>query len=369
MFVCLNILITNVMVSSYGAYGGITYQNLFTWFGNVYEEYKPKELTSIGFFFYANPISGFLIVLFPLLIKAFLEEKNRLLFGIGVVLHMITMFLLGTRVGAYGTIICLGATLFAYLFFVVIRYIDRLDKAFVLFTAILTLVSALILPVSPAYKNAIFGYEDEWGFADNERNLADSLANLDLDPDDVNYKYALIYQIENIWIYYMTFPREYYTYYYSYKFDPEFYLDLLKLPFEKRNGGRVFQQYFMQRKFDELTEPQKLFGLGYSRMSQGGIVLEQDFMRQYYVLGSVGMLLTAAPYLVLFAVFGLTLLLKIKNRRIFNFENAILFMSYSLGLIIAYYSGHILDEPIGAFFIAFAAGKLLWNMRCSHEEA
>ena len=36
------------------------------------------------------------------------------------------------------------------------------------------------------------------------------------------YKYALIYQLEHIYIYYITFPREYYEYYYSYSGDKEY---------------------------------------------------------------------------------------------------------------------------------------------------
>lgn len=367
LFICLNIFITNILVSSYGSYGNITYQNIFTWFTGAYEEYTPRELSSIGFFFYANPISGLLIITLPLLVKAMVEEKKKWLYAGAIFIQTMTMFMLGTRVGAYGTIIGLAVTLVVYLFYFVIRQIKSLDKVFIVFIALMSILSVVILPYSPAYRNSSFDYDDEVSFSDNERNLKESLAALDKDSEDYNFK--LIWELEHTYIFYLTFPKEYYEYYYSYKFDPEFYFDVLSLPFEQRKGGRQFQQYFMDRKFDELTSFQKLSGLGYSRMSQGGIVLEQDFKRQYYVLGSIGMVITVAPYLLLFAYFGLKLLKEIRNPRVFNFENAILFMSFSLGLIIAYYSGHVLDEPIASLFIALVAGRLFRQMRLKNEEA
>lgn len=369
LFICLNIFITNILVSSYGSYGNITYQNIFSWFQGVYNEYTPRELTSIGFYFYANPISGLLIILLPLLVKAMQEEKEKWLYGAAIFIQVLTMFMLGTRVGAYGTIIGLIVPLGVYLFFFLIKQIKKIDVTFVLFTILASVMCILILPYSPAYRNSSFDYEDEWGFSDNERNLQNSLLELSKIENEEDYNYALIHQLQNIYIYYLTFPREYYEYYYPYQYDPKFYFDVLSLPFEQRKGGRQFQQYFMERKFNEMTDSEKLFGLGYSRMSQGGIVLEQDFMRQYYVLGSVGMVVTVFPYLLIFAFLGLTLLIKIKDKRVFNFENSILYMSFSLGIVIAYYSGHILDEPIVSLFLAIVAGRLFYRLVNAHEEA
>ena len=95
----------------------------------------------------------------------------------------------------------------------------------------------------------------------------------------------------------------------------------------------------MKRKFAELNSVEKLFGLSFVRFSQGGIVLEQDFKRQFFCLGYLGGILTAVPYLIVFAVLGFWLLFKIRDRNKFCWENLLLFMSYSLGMIIAYSAG------------------------------
>lgn len=357
-FICINIFLTNIILTSYGAYGGITYQNIFSWFGNVYDEYTPRELTSIGFYFAANPLSGLFFMMLPLLLKAIYEEKNKILISIIVIVQILVMFMLGTKVACYGVVISLVATLFIYLFFVFRKHIS-FNRSYLIFLILLTIVSSIIIPFSPAHVNASFNYEDERSFASNERNLLASLNELKK-LDEIQFKYALIYQLENIYLYYITFPREYYDYYYPYQYDPEFYFDVLNLPFEQRKGGRQFQKYFTQRKFNELTKVEKLFGLGYSRMSNGGIVLEQDFKRQYYILGSFGMVVTVSYYLFLWVFMIAFLILNFFNKHKLNFETATLFLSYSLAICAAYFSGHILDEPIVSLVLGFVLGRFIY---------
>lgn len=367
MFISLNIFISNLLVSSYGSYGSITYQNIFTWFTDIYASYTPRELTSIGFYFFANPIGGLLFILFPLLIKAFYEEKAKWLYLVAIVIQMLTMFMIGSKVASYGVVLCLLSGIILNLFFVILKQM-KLQKMFIISLVLLLFSSIIILPKSPAYVNASFDYEDEFGFASNERDLKNSLEELSKIEDEKEYKYALIHRLETIYIYYLTFPREYYEYYYPYQYDPEFYFDVLSLPFEQRKGGRQFQRYFMTVKFNELKNHEKYFGLGYSKMSQGGIILEQDFFRQYYVLGSLGAILFTGPYLIIWFGLGIVMLIKIRNKKYFNYENTVLFLSYSLAMITSYYSGHILDEPIVSLFIAWIAGMLFSNyMEDKHE--
>lgn len=357
-FICINIFITNIILTSYGAYGGITYQNIFTWFSNIYDEYTPRELTSIGFYFAANPLSGLFFMLLPLLLKAVYEEKNKIIFGIVSIIQILVMFMLGTKVAGYGVVIALVATLFIYLFFVFRKYLV-FKRNYVVFLVMLTIVSSIIVPFSPAHVNASFNYENERSFASNERNLLASLNELKK-LDEIQFKYALIYQLENIYLYYITFPREYYDYYYPYQYDPEFYFDVLSLPFEQRKGGRQFQKYFTQRKFNEMNNTEKMFGLGYSRMSNGGIVLEQDFKRQYYILGPFGMIVTVSYYLFLWIFTAIILIINFFNKHKLNFETATLFLSYSLAMFSAYFSGHILDEPIVSLVLGFVLGRFIY---------
>ena len=368
LFICLNIFTTNILISSYGSYGGITYLNMFSWFSDVALGYTPVELTSIGFYFTANPISGLLIILFPLVIKSIYEFEKKALPLFTMFIQMLVMFMIGTRVGAFGTLLCLVPVLVTYLFFFFIKRIERFDKIFVSSIVVAIVVCAVILPKSPAYLNSSFDYDDEYGFDDNQRELSNSLAELEKIENLEEYNYQLIFLLENIYIYYLTFPREYYEFYYPYQFDPQFYFDVLELPFEQRNGGRQFQKYFMTRKFAELTNTQKLSGLGYSTMAQGGILIEQDFTRQYYALGSIGVIVTMFPYLIIYLIIAVFALINFKKKSIFNFENAILFMSVSLGLIISYYSGHVMDEPIVAYILAFVFGKLIFNLKVSNIE-
>ena len=101
---------------------------------------------------------------------------------------------------------------------------------------------------------------------------------------------------------------------------------------------------------------------------RGGIIIERDFVQQYYSYGIVGVVLIMAPWLVLLAYVGIKLILGYKKNK-WTYLNIILLMSTGLGFVSSYVSGHTFDELTTSMFIALCLSFLIKNLRDSHEEA
>lgn len=353
-FISIMLVMTNLLVVSYGSYGHITYDNIFSWFNGAYDTYEARELTSIGFYEKANPVGALLFMLLPLVMKVMVEEKKgyvTLIFAI----QLVAMYVIGTRVAAYGTILLPAAVLVLFLFSVLIKKI-KFDLGYCVKLALAVCISLSIYPYTPACKSNEFDYRDEPWVHENERTKDEMLAQLD-GLDEEEYKWALIFLFETQFVYFLTFPREYYEYYYSYKLDPDFWLMIFETPFEQRMNGRQIQQIFSDYKFKDLSTVEKAVGgLGYSRLSNGGIVLEQDFMRQYYALGWAGMALCTFPYLGLILVAVFMALRNFKKR--YSFELVVIGMAACGMLGVGFYSGHVLDEMLPAYFLALVIGYM-----------
>lgn len=353
-FISIMLVMTNLLVVSYGSYGHITYDNIFSWFNGAYDVYEARELTSIGFYEKANPVGALLFMLYPLVMKIMIEEKKWIVTFIFAI-QTVAMYVIGTRVAAYGTILLPAAVLVLFLFSVLIKKM-KFDLTYCIKLLLAVCISVCIYQYTPACKSNEFDYRDQPWVQENERAKDEMLKGLE-GLEDEEYKWALIFLFETQFVYFLTFPREYYEYYYSYKLDPEFWLMIFETPFEQRMNGRQIQQIFSDYKFDELSSVEKAVGgLAYSRLSNGGIVLEQDFMRQYYALGWVGMLLCTFPYLALLLVAALTALIQFKKK--YSFELVITGMAACGMLGVGFYSGHVLDEMLPSYFLALVIGYL-----------
>ena len=101
---------------------------------------------------------------------------------------------------------------------------------------------------------------------------------------------------------------------------------------------------------------------------RGGILIERDFVQQYYSYGVFGVVLIMAPWLVLLAYVGIKLLLGYKKNK-WTYLNIILLMSCGLGFVSSYVSGHVFDELTTSMFIALCLSFLIKNLKDWHEKA
>ncbi len=396
-FVCGVIFITDLLAISKGSYGGYTQSSFISWFMGGYEQYKATQLTSKGFFQEANVIGALLFTLLPLLYKVLYEVKRKWPVMILIVIHSLCMMIVGTRVATLGTIAVAVIAFIGYLIILLLKQ-GRLQVVSLAFMAFMIAFCSLVFPYSPAIKhqqeNAVQiqsnrednqvipdlssglegmegdSFEYNWALINIVRNNAwlenavqiqsnrednqvipDLSSGLEgMEGDSFEYNWALINIVRNnAWL--IGMPA-YYDYIYEIEFDPVFWKHVLEQPFEVRTDGRDLQKLFAEYKWDMLTPKQKLFGTSYSTVSQGGFIIEQDFLRQYYTLGILGAIIFTGPYLVLTAACGVNMLRRFKS--MVTFENGMLLVSVGAGLGAAYYSGHVLDTLLTSFFIAFS---------------
>ena len=315
-----------------------------------YEQYKATQLTSKGFFQEANVIGALLFTLLPLLYKVLYEVKRKWPVMILIVIHSLCMMIVGTRVATLGTIAVAVIAFIGYLIILLLKQ-GRLQVVSLAFMAFMIAFCSLVFPYSPAIKHQQENAVQIQSNREDNQVIPDLSSGLEgMEGDSFEYNWALINIVRNnAWL--IGMPA-YYDYIYEIEFVPVFWKHVLEQPFEVRTDGRDLQKLFAEYKWDMLTPKQKLFGTSYSTVSQGGFIIEQDFLRQYYTLGILGAIIFTGPYLVLMAACGVNMLRRFKS--MVTFENGMLLVSVGAGIGAAYYSGHVLDTLLTSFFIAFS---------------
>lgn len=362
VFIAGTIFVSNLLGFGLATYGGVTGDNFISWFFSGYDSYLPKQLTSKFFFLEGNTMGAILFMLTPLLYKIYFKTNySKSILGI-IVVQGLAMFILGTRTSTYGFVIATVTSIFLIIVLIILKK-EIIQPKKLLIGVIISVIFMGIIPYSPAERNLDIDTSNNAIVS----NLADQLSWFqgaigEIGPDltQQEYNYALIYIFEQ-YTYLLSFPKEYYMLWYDYKRDPQFWIDIINMPFYERADGRAIQKIFSEYKWELLSPSEKLFGMTFSRMSMGSIILEQDFYRQYYTLGILGLAIFTFPYLILMFVVGLIILLN--HNKLWNLEILTLYMAASIGLSAGYMSGHVIDELVSSLFMAFIIGMLIKNIR------
>lgn len=232
---------------------------------------------------------------------------------------------------------------------------------------------SLILPYSPAIVNQQIDHVNDKAVLDDNYLLDEGKGGVSKELGGAKTKYdpALVYAFEQYGIkanLMSTVPTMYYMEWYKYTHDAYWWLDLLfNVPFYERVNGRQIQTLFIKYKWSETPNPtvDYALGLGYSTMMNGSLVLERDFVQQYYSFGYVGWILIVGPW-VMVTLFGVYKVLRYPRRNmridILVFASALCF-----GLASAYMSGHTLDEFTSSVFMAFLTGVLIHKLLQSED--
>ena len=376
-FTALPIFISNLFVFGKSTYQGYTIANFLSWFSLPFTRYwhHPRKYATKFFFEEGNTIGILMLMVLPFLYYFFYKEKNKFkktLLGLLILIHSLAMIILSTRLATYCSVLIPIAMLIIYIFLLILKK-EKLQKLYIIFLVIITVICGSIIPYCPAYQNQQIDADDYTFIKGDENQRTEGkelLANADkLEKWSEPWRDFYVYMFEDYQFLMNVTPPIYYTTWYSYEYDPQFWVDLIfDYELEERVNGRQIETIFTKYKWNELSTYQKLTGFGYGTFMRGGIIIERDFVQQYYSYGIVGVVLIMAPWLVLLAYVGIKLILGYKKNK-WTYLNIILLMSTGLGFVSSYVSGHTFDELTTSMFIALCLSFLIKNLRDSHEEA
>lgn len=369
--ISIPIFLGNIFVFGKSTYSGNTQANIISWFQGIYETCDPRTLASKFFFAEGNTIGVVLFILLPLLYYYFDKEKNKKSkVGIGclILIHSLSMIMLSTRIATYGSIICAVAFLAIKLFCTLIMHNTKLSKTTLLFTTCMIILCTAILPYCPAVVNQQIDRSNDKIVLKDNHMIEESKDDVDEKMQQAKTKWdpTLVFQFEVYGIesnLMAAIPSIYYMYWYPYTQDAYFWLDLLfNVPFYERVNGRQIQTLFIQYKWDETPNPtvDHLLGLGYSEMMNGSLILEQDFVQQFYSFGYVGSFLIIGPWIALL-VYGIYRVLS--NFKTYGTEDILIFAcALCCGIAGAWMSGHVLDQLTATSLMAFISSILLLKL-------
>lgn len=355
------IVISNLFVISLKSYEtGFISANIFEWFFNPNIGYS--HMASKGFFNFANMVSAVLFMLVPLMIYFLFSHFNWKTITLNVV-QALAMIELGTKVAAIGLVGGIIISLIIYLIHrLFFKNIKSQPKA-VLVAILIEVGSLAILPFGPAIQR--YNYEIYLAHQ-SDHNL--TATNKKLEKGLKKYKGQqrkefLQEFIRNNYQEYALNKKFVFTSY-SYKYDPEFWLKIMKKPGETRMQNRYVEKAMLDqvRNYNN-NKLDKFLGISYTRETNI-FNLERDFTSQIYSLGWIGMLLFIGPFVVIL-LYGVIKWLKNKQARTYLVSSML--VSIAFMLFAAYYSGNVMDFLTASFILAFIEGNLLIQVKMRSE--
>ncbi len=379
LIIGLIIIVSNIFMFSYSSYNDQKIKgNFFTWFNNS-NNYTYQELSSKGLFEFANQISAILLMFLPFVIFSALEKKSFLnIFTL--IINIFSLFLLATKVAVFGVFIVFVYTVFIYVFKNI--FIDKNKKIIKLLYVplIIFVLYVLILPINPSFKriDETKTIEASSDITNNEDiNVDNYLNNNEKNNVLENEKTENIEEIENIKneniskINYIEqnyekkeIKKEFILERYPYKYDPDFWINILNEPRFKRVDYRFIEESMIKRVIEiNNNKLDILFGITNTRV-QNIFNIEKDFVVQYYALGIVGLILILIPYFVLLFNYLIKLVKIVKNKfKNIDNTNLISFITILMTFAISYYSGNMLNSL--SFTVYFV---LLFKLLISDEK-
>ena len=363
----LPIFISNLFVFGKSTYVGYTKDNFLSWFSLPFNRYHhhPRMYATKFFFEDGNTIGILMLMVLPLLYYFLYKEKDRvkrILLGALIAVHSLAMIILSTRLATYCSAIVPAVMFVIYMVLLFLKK-ETLKKVYIAFLICMTALTSFIIPYGPAYQNQLLDAFDYGASMSSEDQRTEGRKLLDEGAEYgkwcEQWRDFYVYIFEDYRFLINVTPPVYYRELYDYKYDPQFWVDLIfDYELEERVNGRQIQTIFTKYKWDELSSTEKLTGFGYSTFMRGGILIERDFVQQYYSYGPVGVILILGGWIVLIAYAGIKLLLGYKKGK-WTYLNIVLLMSAAMGYLCSYLSGHTFDELTTSLFISMCLAFLL----------
>lgn len=335
-----SIILTNLFEISLSSYSmNYIKGNFFDWFTN---DYNFSELASKGWFYFANHIIAILMLLLPLTFNYFVKENKKIGFALLFII-MFSLLLLGNKTSVFGSYLVFLVMFIVYL--IACKLTTRKEnysynKYKVIFCVLILVIFPFFMYYSPAYERVATSEGTKTEYESSINQKKDSLTYIENNYKDKNIS------------------KDFITKYYPYKYDPEFWIRIMKEPENKRINYRYLEIEIAKRVMEiNDSKLDKFFGMGYSRL-MNIFNIERDYINQYYAIGIFGIIIFIFPYVALLLL-GIIYIFK---NKIFDFSLFSLFMSLLLFLFIAYLSGNLLNSlfcmVIFAFFLGFYLQKI-----------
>lgn len=341
----LVIIVSNLLhISLTSYYSSDMYNklNFIEWFTVGTDDYLFEELTSKGWFFMANQISGLMLLMLPINLYDFLKNQTKL--GIISTFSLsISMILLGTRVATFGA---LGMLIVFFILFIGFKIIKKesLQWKKLICYAILAGIMGVLFVGSPI-NNRVYSYGDVNVEEDDEKKWPTHDSSDDTEREKYILEHYKDFKISDKYIFSI----------YPYYEDSEFWYDFMETYTGAVQNNRQMQQLIVRRIAELNDTPQaKLFGYSYTRFTSGGLYLEQDFAVHYYTIGILGVVLLLGPWIFYLAKMGCVIVYNFKKK--FTFLNCSLLGGIVACLGSAWFSGHIVDELIVTLILGFVVG-------------
>lgn len=358
-----SIVVTNILMISLGSYSKTHIKgNIFSWFIDNYQTYNYLDLASKGFFNDPNRLAALLILLTSVLMYLMLKTNEKK-YVVLAILQMLAMFMLGTKAATYGFIIVLVGSSFTYLFFALVKKELKVSKKMLIVLASILIVYITILPFCPSLnRNEIDARRGENYKKDIEGKTSEGKAKIaklykELEKmNEEDKKEAIIEFIDREYEEFSINPQ-FIVKSYPFQYDPYFWLDIMKKPLMERTDFRKVEGLMLKRVKAINNNPNdKYFGITFTRM--GNIFdYEKDFESHYFTLGLLGLILLLLPYPIIIILTSIVALLKYQEK--FTFKVAMYIMGLGLTLLVAYYSGNVMDGLIVTIILGFLFGQLL----------
>ncbi len=275
-----SIVIFNLCGYSLSSYSNeITHSSIFSWNRNM----DVLSSATKGWFTYANQEVIILLMLMVLAVyESLYNSKKYILF---VMLVSLGLIMLGTRIGTYGGLLTLGALCITYLAYSFI-YKKKLN-VWVSVLGVMCLIWFIALPYTPcnarvneieeASKTIIKETKSEKEVSQGNNALSD----LEIFEQKVNHNLV---------------GKQFYTDFYPYEYDKEFWEEVLDKQNKITLNYRVLELMIIRRVVSLDGRGTNLwFGISNSRL-QNIVNIEQDFVLHFYAFGLVGMLVTLMFY-------------------------------------------------------------------------
>ena len=364
-FICIVvsgvIVISNLLGISLSSYTNKPISaNIFTWFTDAVNDYDSKELTSKGFFCYANQTAALLMFLYPVVLYRMVAcfKPWRVVLAL---FHAFAMIMLGTQTSSYG--VALELVVFIAVVFFSGIFTKNINKAGikkyltpVVSLLLLTVLIVTILPVSPVVGKAVATEKLHEERAKTEKHLT---------TKDVDAYYKLSFEER---VDYMNENFDKYSLQWSYckdayplDYDPDFWYEMMKQPIDTRFDFRYLESHIINAVVETNNDPMdKFFGISATRETNI-CKLEHDYLAQYYSLGAVGVALLMAPYVLIAMWYSLRSLFKRSWPDIF--ENLSLAMATDVLLLVGYVTGNCLDVLFTTVVLGLFLGRMLLNIK------
>lgn len=356
---------TKISLKSYSEHDEPITQTAIDWIFHPDEISDLSESLSKGIFRGGNQLGNLLIMLLPIMLYITIKRTN-FLNCFTVFVQVFSCILIGTRISSFLWLAIVPCLIILMLFFSKIKKEISIKKSIYLFLIILIVFNGYLLSVSPTLtretdysavvkenqiKNNTMEKLNE--FNESIKNSTDSQGQ----KEDFILNNYTQFDIQSAFLFDI----------YNYKYDPDFWFNIMNSPYSTYNNSRKLQFLIADRIFELNNKTlDKLVGIGFSTTRNGNLYTERDFYAHYYTLGILGSLLFVLLPVILLLICIAKILLKPKEN--LTFENTVYVMSLALIFVIALLSAHVLDELIVTIFIGFILGQLLRNIFISNKE-